>query len=331
MVLSTMYTPSGVAAADVVTGAAALVFSGLDAVIGDPIPDAGTPIPADPPHAPTASSKPTTSGGTDLSVTSLTPCVGFALPKPPHPNSPNMRCCGERVIAMTNTFSKRDPKAPPPFGPRVKRPSAAEWTGSANPGETPLARRNQQWQRTNRRIIRIQGQRSARSREPFGLYATIRVWLCVRHDLLRWFGMTPRSKVLAASDVGDCLRLGLASVSICPRWCRYFPGAASTWPAWTWPSSWAMTLAFWWGLSLGSSFRATDLVKGHSPVFAPSARYSVARDTPRAWAMVGADSPAARMRRASDRKRGIYVRTLRESIDTSTSDPPGGVRSRSRL
>src|SRR5664279_4347853 len=110
MVLSTMYTPSGVAAADVVTGAAALVFSGLDAVIGDPIPDAGTPIPADPPHAPTASSKPTTSGGTDLSVTSLTPCVGFALPKPPQPNSPNMRCCGERVIAMTNTFSKRDPK-----------------------------------------------------------------------------------------------------------------------------------------------------------------------------------------------------------------------------
>src|SRR5664280_1817050 len=171
MVLSTMYTPSGVAAAAVVTraaelvepavvtanaelvepavvtgaaelvepavvtGAAALVFSGLDAVIGDPTPDAGAPLPADLPHAPTTSSKPTTSKATDLSVTSLTPCVGFALPKPPAPNSPNMRCCGERVIAMTNTFSNRDPKAPPHGGPRAKRPSAAEWTGSANTGK----------------------------------------------------------------------------------------------------------------------------------------------------------------------------------------------------
>jgi len=72
MVLSTMYTPSGVVAAAVVTGAAelvepavvtgaaALVFSGLDVVIGDPTPDAGTPLPADPriPQAPAASQPP---------------------------------------------------------------------------------------------------------------------------------------------------------------------------------------------------------------------------------------------------------------------------------
>ena len=73
MVLSTMYTPSGVVAAAVVTGAAALVFSGREVVIGDPTPDAGTPLPADPrtPQAPAASQPPAAKLMTSSNLTPL--------------------------------------------------------------------------------------------------------------------------------------------------------------------------------------------------------------------------------------------------------------------
>ena len=186
-----------VAVTVVVTVAAALVFSGLDVVIGDPTPDTGPPLSADPPHAPSASSKPTTSKATVLGVTSLTPCVGVALPKPPAPNSPNMRCCWERVIAMMNTFSKRDPRRRHMVALGPKDP--VRQNGQAQPTPGNSVRPEPAWQRPNRRTIRIQGQRSARSREPFGLCATIRAWLSVRDHFFGDLWMTPRSKVSAMS------------------------------------------------------------------------------------------------------------------------------------